>query len=64
MLGQEGDYWLRHNLDFHAALERVEPPLQEKHYFRVYSQASYQRHVALARDSVLFLQQLEASVLD
>lgn len=74
LLGQEGDYWLRHNLDFHAALERVEPPLQEKHYYLVYSQAFYQRHaalvqrswqgVALARDSALFRQQLEASVLD
>ncbi|MEK8082568.1 hypothetical protein [Pseudomonas sp. XK-1] len=74
MLGQEGDYWLRHNLDFHAALERVEPPLQEKHYYRAYSQAFYQRHVALvqrswqgvasARESTLFRQQLEASVLD
>lgn len=74
LLGQEGDYWLRHNLDFHGALERVEPPLQEKHYYLVYSRAFYQRHaalvqrswqsVALARNSALFRQQLDASVLD
>jgi polar amino acid transport system substrate-binding protein len=74
LLGQEGDYWLRHNLAFHAALERVEPPLQEKHYYLVYSRAFYERHtawvlrswqaVALARDSAIYRQQLDASLQD
>ncbi|MBW4653917.1 MAG: transporter substrate-binding domain-containing protein [Kaiparowitsia implicata GSE-PSE-MK54-09C] len=74
LLGQEGDYWLRHDLAFHAALERVEPPLQEKHYYLVYSRSFYERHtalvqrswqgVAVARDSAIYRQQLDASLQD
>jgi len=74
VLGQEGDYWLRHNLDFLQSLERVEPPLQEKHYYLVYSRDFYQRQpalvlrswqgVALARESALFRQRLDASLND